>query len=265
MPTSIGDAAKSLTDPLNKLLVPLSSSIGSTLQDAWELVFGGFGTYVEKQRARRLRDLTEFKESLESKVAAIPEDQLCEPSLAIVGPALEASKYYFEEPELREMFANLIGASMNSTKATSVQPCFTEIIKQLSPLDAQNLSCFRNSDRGRFPLAEYRLIGKEESGYRIVQTNVFLSNPHEQSIKKQAISISALSRLGLVCITYDRTISGNPYDIFSDTHYFKSLCAILNTDSKYKGKYVSSIENGQVYLTPLGRVFLDICLPDNQP
>lgn len=262
MPTSIGDAAKSLTDPLNKLLVPLSSSIGSTLQDAWELVFGGFGTYVEKQRARRLRDLIEFKESLESKVAAIPEDQLCEPSLAIVGPALEASKYYFEEPELREMFANLISASMDSAKVSSVQPSFTEIVKQLSSLDAQNLACFRNSNRGRFPLAEYRIESKDSS-YQVWQTNVFLSNPKEQDIKKQAISVAALSRLGLVNITFNRTFSDESlYSAFSITTDFLYLVEAQKRVDPNNKTVVAA--KGQVYLTPLGEVFLDICLPGSQ-
>lgn len=261
MPTSVGDAMKSLTEPLNKLLVPPASAIGSTLQDAWELVFGGFGTYVDKKRAKRLHDLTEFKESLESKVAAIPEDQLREPPLAIVGPALDASKYYFEEPELREMFANLISASMDSAKVSSVQPCFTEIVKQLTPLDAQNLACFRNSDRGRFPLTEYQAKGKD-GGFNVLQTNVFLSNPNEQNIARQAISIAALARLGLVNITYDRTFSDKSvYSVFSNTPEFLAL--VDNLKKVYPNK-TAIAAHGQVYLTPLGESFISVCLPDSQ-
>lgn len=261
MPTSVGDAMKSLTEPLNKLLVPPASAIGSTLQDAWELVFGGFGTYVDKKRAQRLHDLTEFKESLESKVAAIPEDQLCEPSLAIVGPALEASKYYFEEPELREMFANLISASMDSAKVSSVQPCFTEIIKQLTPLDAQNLSCFCNFEGIFLPLAEYRSLSRQGAGYQILQTNVFLSNPSEQSIEKQAISISSLSRLGLVETSYLRWfIDDSIYQAFyKTTLYHECLQAI----ARYPDK-TFEVARGQVYLTPLGEAFISVCLPDSQ-
>lgn len=261
MPTSIGDAMKSLTEPLNKLLVPPASAIGSTLQDAWELVFGGFGTYVDKKRAKRLHDLTEFKESLESKVAAIPEDQLREPPLAIVGPALDASKYYFEEPELREMFANLISASMDSSKVSSVQPCFTEIIKQLSPLDAQNLACFRNSDYGRFPLAEYRAVTKASSNYNVLQTNVFLSNTSEQSIETQAISIASLSRLGLVKTSYTSwLVDTSKYQAFSETEFYHMCLQMLE---EYPDKTLD-IAHGTVCLTPLGTVFLNICLPDSQ-
>lgn len=261
MPTSVGDAMKSLTEPLNKLLVPPASAIGSTLQDVWELVFGGFGTYVDKKRAQRLHNLTEFKESLESKVAAIPEDQLCEPALAIVGPALEASKYYFEEPELREMFANLISASMDSAKVSSVQPCFTEIIKQLTPLDAQNLTCLRNAEYKSFPLAEYRRVGKEDSRFAILFTNVFLSNPLERSVTKQAISITSLSRFGLVETSYmSRFADDSYYQAFYETEEYRSL---LDTISKDPANELH-VNRGQIHLTPLGEAFISVCLPDGQ-
>ena len=49
---------------------------------------------------------------------------------------MEASKYYFEEKELREMFSKLIVCSLNSSKSNMVHPSFIEIIKQLSSTDA---------------------------------------------------------------------------------------------------------------------------------
>ncbi len=57
--------------------------------------------------------------------------------MSIVGPALEASKYYFDEKEIRNMFANLIASSMDSTYNGLVQHSFVEIIRQLSPYDAK--------------------------------------------------------------------------------------------------------------------------------
>ena len=119
-----------LIEPVNKLLVPVASSAGQTLQDAWELAFGGFGSFVEKKRAERMHNVEAFKKSLQNEVAAIPADQVCEPKLSVIGPALEASKYYLEEPELREMFAKLIASSMTTDTSELVHPSFTEIIKQ---------------------------------------------------------------------------------------------------------------------------------------
>lgn len=119
---SISENIQLVSEPINKLLTPLASSAGKTLQDMWELVFGNFGNYVEKKRIVRLQALEDFKTSLETKVAAIPEERLCEPTLSIVGPALESSKYYFEEPDIREMFAKLISSAMDCETAPSVHP-----------------------------------------------------------------------------------------------------------------------------------------------
>ncbi len=249
---------KLLAEPLNKLLVPPASAIGSTLQDLWELVFGGFGMYVEKKRFLRAQALADFKASLETKVAAIPEAQLSEPPLAIVGPALEASKYYFEEPKLREMFANLISASMDSTKVSSVLPSFTEIIKQLTSLDAQNLLCFNNAPSAQLPIAEYRFESTKDHHFGVSQTDVFLSNPLAPSIESQSVSISTLIRLGLVSVAYDRyLLDESLYAAFYDTAEFKSL----SVEAEQDADTIATIQKGIARLTPLGRVFVSICLP----
>ena len=95
-----------LIEPINKLLLPIASAAGQTLQDVWELIFGGLSVYVEKKRIARQNSIDSFKKSLIKNITSIPEDNLQEPPLSIIGPALEASKYYFEEPELREMLQN---------------------------------------------------------------------------------------------------------------------------------------------------------------
>ncbi len=69
--------------------------------------------------------------------------------MSIVGPALEASRYYIEEEELRKMFAKLIASSMNKNKSeiSITHPSFVEIIKQLTPLDAQILDFIINNNQ----------------------------------------------------------------------------------------------------------------------
>lgn len=249
---SISDGLKELSEPANKLTVPLASSIGETLKDLWDLVFGGFDTYVEKKRATRLKDLQSFKDSLERKVAAIPEDRLQEPPLSVVGPAMEASKYYYEEETLREMFANLIASSMDTDLCPKVHPSFTEIIKQISPLDAENFSAFGNKEY-TLPIAQIHCKTKGEPGYKVLLSNVFIANPARQDLHSQSRSISALERVGLVSVNYQlRIVSGFDYKIFEETQLYKGLVAA------YPEKDIS-IAYGIVQLTPLGLDFRDVC------
>ncbi len=247
----ISDIAKPLLEPLNQLLVPVTSAAGRTLQDAWELVFGGFGTYVEKKREVRRKALEDFKSSLEDKVAAIPQAQLCEPSLSIVGPALDASKYYFEEPELREMFANLIASSMDSQKAISVHPSFSEIIRQMSPLDAQNLTYFTS----RLPVAEYRRVTEGKEGFHLFLSHVFLANPNEKDLNKQSVSLASLARLGLIDISYEQFFTDKSfYGGFEQTALYRDITASLPENMKL------NIQEGVASPTPLGTQFIRVCL-----
>lgn len=255
---AISDAIKELNEPVNKLLVPVASSAGKTLQDIWELVFGGFGAYVEKKRVIRAKDIEDFKASLSNKVASIPSDQLIDPPLAIVGPALEASKYYFEEKELRELFANLIASSMNSSHSTIVHPSFVEIIKQMSALDAQNLALF-SVENQTLPIAEIHL--ETSTSMKILQTNVFLSNPDVQDIDRQAMSITSLVKLGLLSVSYDKyLIDETEYRALDEHTEFLELKAEYPPNNE--GKEVAVLSRGSVTLTPLGFAFLSVCFPD---
>lgn len=245
-----------------KLLGPAAESAGKTLQDAWELVFGGFGTYVEKKRITRRKNLEDFKASLEGQVNSIPGKYLCEPPLSIIGPALEAAKYYFEEEQIREMFANTISASMDSRKAFRVHPSFPVIIQQMSSLDAKNLECFYRA-HGTLPLCEYRICKKdgENDDYpsllpqRTLQTNIFLSNPQARDIKQNATSISSLSRLGLISTNFDMNLNEDHYKIFEETPEYLSLLEQYKDDTE-RFPY---IQEGISNLTPLGDNLCAIC------
>ena len=241
-----------VAEPIKNLTGPLSVSVGETLRDIWDLVFGGFGAYVEKKRLTRLKDLEDFKNSLENKISSIPEKHLCEPPLSIVGPALEASKFYFEEPMIREMFAKLIASSMNNQKSSSVHPSFVEIIKQMSPLDAQNLQYFNPS----LPVAEYRLSFVDDQ-FEVLLSNVFLSNPDVEDLPLQSQSISSLERLGLISVSYLQWLTDMSWYVgFERTNFYHKLLKSYPSDVNQ----TLTIQNGAASLTPLGKQFIKICL-----
>ena len=127
------NALKNLTDKPTQV-------IGQTFSDLWQLVLGGRVAFaVEKKKMKYAYELEAYRQSLEAKVAAIPDGKLVDPPLQIVAQSLDDSKYCVEQPELREMFANLIANSMNADYSNILHPSFSKIIQQLSPLDAQML------------------------------------------------------------------------------------------------------------------------------
>src|SRR5690625_5459440 len=80
---------------------PVAKRIGSTLSSVWDIVFGGVDSYAERKDYIRVQKLDNFKQELDEKVNNIPPENLTEPKLHILGPTIEASKYYFENDELR--------------------------------------------------------------------------------------------------------------------------------------------------------------------
>jgi len=140
-----------------------------TLNDIWYLAFGRLQLFSDQKRAKHEAFLESYKNELVQEISAIPEENLIEPPLSIVGPALEASQYYIEEDSLRSMFAKLVAASMDSSKSNYAHHSFVEIIKNLSSLDAQNMSLFKTEEF--HPLAQFGI--KTNSKQFVPLPNVF--------------------------------------------------------------------------------------------
>lgn len=254
---------------LDEAVTPVAQSVGNTLSSIWTIAFGGIDIYAQKTHHKRIVELNKFKEELEQKVASIPEENIVEPPLHIIGPTLEASKYYFEDEDLRSMFANLIIASINIDSINKVHPSFVEIIKQLSSLDAKNIALFNT--KNVYPIASYRLLQGTNSDHGVViNTHVFLENKEIDDIELQATSISNLNRVGLLSIDYSKyLVAENTYKKFEEHPIFKSFKHTFNDpDSKNTSPFrdFNDIEilKGKVDLTPLGRDFIEICIDSPQ-
>ncbi len=132
VPESIDNALKNLTDKPTQ-------SIGTTLADIWNLVFGKISYVVEKQKLKYSYALQDFEKELKDKISKIPSDKEVEPDIQIVATALESSKYCIDKEELRKLFVNLITKSINKDFFKQVHPIFIDIISHLTPLDAKVL------------------------------------------------------------------------------------------------------------------------------
>lgn len=236
-----------------KLLGPAAESAGSTLQNIWELVFGKFNLYAQKKKFNREKAFEDFKKSFEKRVIEIPPQELQEPKLSVLGPTLEASKFYFEEKPLREMFAALAAASLDKRKERDLHPSFPEIIKQMSPLDAQNLLSFASR---QLPVVEYYKKKKGKDSRVTVLSNVFLANSSESDLELQSSSLSSLERLGLIHIEYERVLLADKYYApFFTTDYFLQLAAKLGSTG-----YIAGVLPGRAVVTPFGKSFKAVCL-----
>src|SRR5436190_6880170 len=63
-------------------------------------------------------------EEVGRKLEGLPPEEIVAPNPMIAGPILEALKYVGGEPELREMYANLLARAMTRSKVETAHPAF---------------------------------------------------------------------------------------------------------------------------------------------
>ena len=237
---------------LMKALGPVADSIGETIQDIWDIAFGSIHLYAQRKSIERAQNLEAFKRSFEQKVIEIPPSAIKEPALSLLGPTLEASKYYFEEESIRELFATCAAASLDRRKERELHPSFPEIIKQLSPADAKNLPLFTMQR----PVVEYYTKQRGSEARKTVLTNVFLANKAETDLDLQSRSISSLTRLGLIEVEYEKMLVAEKfYADFYTTPFFINL----SMEAKARG-ITAGISPGRARPTALGKAFISVCL-----
>lgn len=249
VPDSVDNAVKNITDKPTQ-------NMGTTLADIWYLVFGGISHAAEKRKLKYAYALQEFETELKEKLSKIPAEKLTDPDTQITAQALENSKYCIDKEELRKMFVSLISNSMNANYSKDMHPSFAEIIKQMSVIDALIIRTFKNSTTNGFPLCQYILNSNDgSSGYRLLLDNVYL-NYHTTYLPECSLSIASLVRLGLLNTSYETYFTDEAnYAPFTEHFWFKKL------QQEFKNQKVS-IHKGVVYLTPLGRSFTRVCIPN---
>lgn len=160
-----------------------------------------------------IRNQNKLKDEVLTLANNIEPDNAQSPKVSIAGPALEASKYYMDEDEIRQMFAMLIASSMDKSKNDQMHHAFVEIIKSLSPLDAKNLYYLHNL--GDETIAQI-VLNFDDDGvtFTPLYNHIYLGNPECTDQAKIQISIDNLIRLGLVAVDYG-------YHKNNDTEYNK--------------------------------------------
>lgn len=143
-------------------------------------------------------------EDIHEKTASIPADNLIEPKGSIAGPALQGLAFSHDEPNIKEMYLNLLKTSMDNRKFHDAHPAFVEIIKQLTSEEAILLKDVLLS-YGPVPLAQVRSTRKT-GGFNIkIKHLASLTNIEtEQPVvnKRFPTIVDNWIRLGLVEVTY---------------------------------------------------------------
>lgn len=223
-----------------------------TLQDWW---YVNYGHNLSDQKAyliaKQEANVEQLKHDILQNVSTIPPENVQEPSIKVLGPAIEASRYYIEEKELRDMFAKLIASSLDDRKNNELHSSFVEIIKQLDVLDAKIVKHLSQMNyHPASPIPAMKMIVKSDGSYKVIFPLIYFIEPY-QSINDCAPSLYNLERLGIIQI--ENGVYAADETLYTE---IKNNTLVQHT---LKNHPEITLEKMSFSITPFGKNFISIC------
>jgi hypothetical protein len=211
-----------------------------------------------------------LQETIEQKLSDVPEERRIEPPLLIAGPAIQAVRFASNEPELRDMFANLLARSMDADTAGLVHPAYVEVIKQLAPAEARMLRFMANRGAGRYsvpfldlmfmkpgdrlaPFINYFSTLPEEAGWR--------PKEHTEGLRGAASFMANIRRLQIL-ETHRRA------EELSDVSHYAAVEGhpwVVQLEGFAKREGWELVKRRGVFeATSFGALFLELCAMDRE-
>ena len=243
------------TAALTSLFTKGADAPAKTLNLLWQATFGRWDGKLQQIIDANLR---RYAKDIDDEVSKIPNESINNnPDISVIGPALEASKYYVGKADIRKMFAKLIAAELDMRNSNKAHIAFVEMIKQMSTNDAKLLKILPPVG----PLVEFRLYDKDHTAYTPLGSKdiIYMPNQIESNFADNAISINNLSRLGIVELDHVMTLT-NPlvYKVYENLKEYQQ--GVIESQA-YPELYSNvDISGGMVSITPLGVLFKEICL-----
>ena len=160
----------------------------------------------------------QFEEDMATRLADVPPEQVTTPPTSIAAPIVQGIGHTIDEPELRNLYLNLLASASDLRTAESAHPAFAHVIDQMASSEAQALSVtLRSALQGAPCVAAARIqvfanAGESaDSSYRvavhcITELHHVSDDParSEQLTERLGVYYANWQRLGLVEIDFSR-------------------------------------------------------------
>lgn len=216
--------------------------------------------------------ISEYLErTLTEKLKSIPPENINTPNPNVAGPNMEALRFSAHEPNLRELYVNLLATSMNSSTSQEAHPAFVEILRQMTPDEAQLVKYVYDWDMlgTVWPLISgiVYAVPKDTKAIHVVRINPFsliFEGANLQFPTMAPTYLDNLCRLGLLeVLKFDESmvafqIVGSHEEL---ENHPQSLKARLPENVEYKITE-AQFDKEIVRLTDLGSQFCHACIGD---
>ena len=152
--------------------------------------------------------------------------------------------YLDEEPDLKQMFEDLLVSTVDSTKININHPAYVEILKQISNLEALNLKkIFAYSNGKQIPICNIRIVNEDDKWQYYKE---YLLPDYINDISKR--ELENWERLKLIYIGTDKTLAAE--DIYNYAEEF-----IKVNKNKISEPEKLELEQGYLIFTEFGKNF----------
>ncbi len=199
--------------------------------------------------------IKETEKLLEEKLKNVPEEKIVEPEPYVAVPAIQQLSYSIDNPDLREMYANLLAASMNSDTKWSVHPSFVDIIRQLTPDEAKLLKYL--SEHPQQPIISVIHKRTNNDGYtEIIRRFSNISEDVCDNAKGIYAYLDNLERLKIIEIPSGVYLKDD--ELYSPLENHPTIKDLMN-QSLPEGEKME-IRKGLFFVSVFGHEFIKVCL-----
>lgn len=249
-----------LTEAYKDVISPSAKPVGTMLSYLPRTIRLGLSKW-EKWIINGEESLRLTAEALKEKVDKIPEEKQCEPEPYVAVPAIQQIAYCYDSSELRDMYANLLAASMNTDKKWNVHPGFVDIIKQLTPDEAKLLKILPKNEQAYTPLLDLqiKLGSKVTDGQKTVFRNYTMYYDMNicEAPENVGMYLENLSRLKLINILEDVHLTDdNLYKVMENAPKLTDI----KKRTKLKPGQSFTFKKKVFHLTAFGMAFIKCCI-----
>lgn len=252
----VGKAIETIPDLYDDTLKPATQESGKTLALIPRAINAAL-IPLRQWIAEREYKLAETEKLLAKKLENVAEDKIVTPEAYVAVPAIQAISYSMDSEELRNLYANLLAKAMNSDTKDMVHPAYTNIISQMTPLDAKILKIIANTPDKDFPLIDIMACDYSSDFLPSTYLLTNLSSINFSSVEAISLSFENLNRNNLIhFIEYPHT------DGYSSIYNSKEFNLIIESLKKKLPPKCTDIDilEKSCYITQFGKSFCNICI-----
>lgn len=259
---SLEQAAKALTEIAKPLyddaIQPVARQVGKSLETLGGVINVALAPVALMVHGYEIIQ-ENLKRKLEQKLKNVPKERIVQPPLTVVGPLLDQYRFASEQPDLGELYENLLASAMDEQTVRSAHPAFVHLVSQLCPDEAKLLKVIAESPF-HIPKLDLMISFKDDGAggppppgtLPVIQNLTNLDRRASLDSSLTRAYLTNLARLGVIEILSDSSLlHGDQYRSLMDHPTLKEMQAKVE-----RGRLNLTFRKGQVTTTDFGHMFL---------